>query len=107
LLCFAPPLAIDKATDEWNSFDIYVSFLQIYNETVIDLIPDESKRDFRRGGRDSEPRAKPTLTIREDSSRGIFVEGLVEWKVSSVDEVCPLPPLFSFSHSCPSLSLLR
>lgn len=55
-------------------FAIKVSYLQVYNETIQDLLtPDKSN-----------------LMIREDKKRGVFVEGLSEWTVRSIEEVFEL-----------------
>ena len=48
-----------------------MSYLQIYNEIITDLLSKE----------------KQSLMIREDKKRGIFVEGLTEWPVSSSDQI--------------------
>ena len=47
------------------------SYLQIYNETICDLLKPERKN----------------LTIREDKKRGVFVESLSEWVVRSPAEI--------------------
>lgn len=54
-----------------NSGDlkIYLSFLQIYNEKIYDLLQDT---DF-----------KSPLQIRQDKENGIYVEGLSEYQVSN------------------------
>ena len=48
---------------------MYCSFVQIYNEKLFDLLRD--------------PKQKNPLTIREDKSQGIFVEGLSEFVVKN------------------------
>ena len=53
---------------------VKVSYLQVYNENVTDLLGSEQNN----------------LTIREDKRRGFFVEDLSEWSVSSVDEISAL-----------------
>eukprot|EP00658_Telonema_sp_P-2_P021573 TRINITY_DN18595_c0_g1_i1.p1 TRINITY_DN18595_c0_g1~~TRINITY_DN18595_c0_g1_i1.p1 ORF type:complete len:824 (-),score=312.43 TRINITY_DN18595_c0_g1_i1:452-2923(-) len=53
---------------------VRVSYLQIYKEVISDLLRPELGN----------------LAIREDKKKGIFVEGLSEWVVRSVDEVADL-----------------
>ena len=52
-------------------FLVRASYLQIYNETISDLLRPE----------------RTNLAIREDARRGVFVEGLSEWVVRSPQEV--------------------
>nr|CCA15231.1 kinesinlike protein putative [Albugo laibachii Nc14] len=52
-------------------FLVRASYLQIYNETISDLLKPE----------------RNNLTIREDKKRGVFVEGLSEWVVRSPEEI--------------------
>ena len=44
---------------------VRASYIQIYNEVISDLLRQE----------------KNNLQIREDSKRGVFVEGVSEWAV--------------------------
>jgi hypothetical protein len=53
------------------TFMIRASYLQIYNETISDLL----KTD------------RTSLQIRENRRRGVFVEGLSEWAVRSPAEI--------------------
>lgn len=55
---------------------VRASYLQIYNETISDLLKTE----------------RTSLLIREDpkSKRGVFVEGLSEWAVRSPNEIYSL-----------------
>ncbi len=57
-------------------FMVRASYLQIYNETISDLLKTE----------------RSSLTIREDpkNKKGIFVEGLSEWAVRSPAEIYSL-----------------
>ena len=57
-----------------NSFIVKISYLQIYNETIQDLLTYD----------------KANLMIREDRKKGVFVEGLSEWIVQSSEEVLNL-----------------
>lgn len=51
------------------SVSVYVSFVQIYNEKIYDLLQD--------------PKQKKPLNIREDRMQGIYVEGLSEFIVQN------------------------
>jgi len=53
---------------------VRVSYLQIYNENVYDLLCKE----------------KASLTIREDKRRGVYVEHLSEWAVRQPSEIYAL-----------------
>lgn len=53
---------------------VRVSYLQIYNEIISDLLKVE----------------RTSLQIREDKKKGVFVEGLSEWAVRSPNEVYAL-----------------
>jgi hypothetical protein len=55
---------------------VLCSFLQIYNERVFDLLQDSNL-------------ARP-LNVREDSTTGIFVEGLAEYVVQNIRDVMSL-----------------
>lgn len=55
---------------------VRASYLQIYNETISDLL---KAGDGRAG-----------LQIREDRRKGVFVEGLSEWAVRSPHEIYAL-----------------
>jgi Cdc6-like AAA superfamily ATPase len=54
-----------------TKFLIRASYLQIYNETISDLLKP----------------ARSNLNIREDKRRGVYVEGLSEWVVRSPEEI--------------------
>jgi kinesin family member C2/C3 len=58
---------------EW-SYDFQVSMLEIYNETVQDLLDDEGS-------------GKGGLEIRQAPGGGVFVQDLTQVSVSSLDEV--------------------
>lgn len=58
---------------------VTMSFLQIYNNTLQDLLVESSPP----GGSDAGPQ---NLALREDPRRGFYVEGLNEFAVSSFDE---------------------
>lgn len=56
------------------SYSCKCSFYEIFNEKVFDLV-DESNRDNPMG-----------LTVREDTRKGVYVEGLMEEKVGPGEE---------------------
>lgn len=60
-----------------NVFAMRVSYLQVYNETIQDLLRPE----------------KTNLAVREDKKRGVFVEGLSEWNVRGSEDL-----LGEYSH---------
>ena len=53
---------------------VRASYLQIYNEIISDLLKVE----------------RTSLSIREDRTKGVFVEGLSEWAVRSPNEIYSL-----------------
>jgi kinesin family protein 3/17 len=74
---------IEKSTDAKSKFLVRVSFLQIYNEKIMDLIQPNFKREF--------PGDKVEyLKIREAVSGGVYVERLSEHIVRSPSEVLSL-----------------
>jgi kinesin family protein 3/17 len=54
-----------------TKFMIRVSYLQIYNESISDLLKSD----------------RVSLQIREDKRKGVFVEGLSEWAVRTPAEI--------------------
>ncbi|CAG8612670.1 3497_t:CDS:2, partial [Ambispora leptoticha] len=67
--------AINSTQYRTRKFAIKVSFIEIYNEDLIDLL----------GERDGDER--PQITIREDNKGNILWSGLQEFRVNSVEEV--------------------
>lgn len=61
-------------TPQQVSYSCKCSFYEIFNEKVFDLV-DESNRDNPMG-----------LTVREDTRKGVYVEGLMEEDVSEREE---------------------
>lgn len=57
-----------------NKFIIRATYLQIYNESISDLLKPEKKN----------------LSIREDKKRGLYVESLSEWAVRSPNDIYAL-----------------
>lgn len=65
---------IESCPAQQTTFMVRASYLQIYNEVISDLLRTERKN----------------LQIREDTTRGVFVEGLSEWAVRSPHEIFSL-----------------
>ena len=65
---------IQMQSNKNTTFMVRVSYLQIYNEIISDLLKVE----------------RTSLQIREDKKKGVFVEGLSEWAVRSPNEVYAL-----------------
>ena len=59
-------------------YEIYVSFLELYNEELIDLLNPQARLSARRG---------TALTIREDAQGGIYWSGVKEEPVSTPEEL--------------------
>lgn len=74
------PRALDKLFNSLDSnrdgYTLYTSLIQIYNEQLYDLLQDDE--------------AKRPLRIREGKQSGIFVEGLTEYVVDSVEDAIAL-----------------
>ena len=62
---------IQNVSNSKTTFMVRVSYLQIYNEVVSDLLRTD----------------RSNLHIREDKKKGVFVEGLSEWPVRSPHEI--------------------
>ncbi|RGB31584.1 P-loop containing nucleoside triphosphate hydrolase protein, partial [Rhizophagus diaphanus] len=60
-------------------FEVYVSFLELYNEDLIDLLNPQSRENNKKGKND--------LIIREDTNGQIYWAGVKEVKVSDPDEL--------------------
>jgi len=65
---------IENVSNARTTFMVRVSYLQIYNEVVSDLLRTD----------------RTNLHIREDKKKGVFVEGLSEWAVRSPHEIYAL-----------------
>ena len=66
-----------------ESFELYVSFLELYNEEIIDLLNASSQDRLDRSKR-------PVLTIREDTSGGICITGIKEERANGVGDILEL-----------------
>ncbi|CAB4439509.1 unnamed protein product [Rhizophagus irregularis] len=60
-------------------FEVYVSFLKLYNEDLIDLLDPQSRENNKKG--------KSDLMIREDANGQIYWVGVKEVQVSDPDEL--------------------
>ena len=99
-------LDIDHHTDGFNSYTVGISYLQIYNECISDLLveqpPQQTSHSFphstpfssfsTNSEREKEKQRerkmrKDSLPLREDAIHGVFVEGLTEWPVTTQDQV--------------------
>ena len=63
---------ISSNTDPNVSYDVKVSFLEMYNEKLQDLL---------------DPKTKKTINIRESTKKGVYVENAVEEAVTSYAEI--------------------
>jgi len=61
---------IENVSNSKTTFMVRVSYLQIYNEQISDLLRTD----------------RSNLHIREDKKKGVFVEGLSEWPVRSPND---------------------
>ena len=63
-----------KNIDEISDFSVKISYLQIYNESIDDLLKENNKN----------------LNIREDNKKGLYVENLSEWIVKKPKDLYEL-----------------
>ena len=63
-----------KNIDEISDFSVKISYLQIYNESIDDLLKPNNKN----------------LNIREDNKKGLYVENLSEWIVKKPKDLYEL-----------------
>ena len=66
---------ISSNTDSEKSYQVTVSMLEIYNERVQDLLINPTKRP------------KEGLKIRENSTQGVYVEGVTKAAVNSFRDI--------------------
>src|SRR6266498_2732362 len=109
VIAFIPgiiPRAIHKLFDDLNQrktnnpsyeFEMFVSFLELYNEDLIDLLKPQSRESNKKG--------KSDLMIREDSNGQIYWAGVKEVAVSSPDEL--LGYVFIWKRKKKSIRLFR
>ncbi|GBC24957.2 uncharacterized protein OCT59_009458 [Rhizophagus irregularis] len=68
-----------KEQNPFYEFEVYVSFLELYNEDLIDLLNPQSRENNKKGKND--------LMIREDANGQIYLSGVKEVQVSNPDEL--------------------
>lgn len=83
---------LTEITDK--NFDVFCSFIQIYNEKIYDLLDvslmseQKVQKDFRVAGKNDFTTVNPinqrALPIREDKTRGIYIDGLTQNKVENL-----------------------
>lgn len=59
-------------------FELYASFLEIYNEEVIDLLSPTSVKTTS---------SRSILTVREDANGCIYIAGITEEKINSYEHL--------------------
>ncbi|PKY45979.1 kinesin-domain-containing protein, partial [Rhizophagus irregularis] len=69
-----------KEKNPFYEFDVYVSFLELYNEDLIDLLNPQSRENNKKGKCD-------LIMIREDTNGQIYWTGVKEVQVSDPDEL--------------------
>ncbi len=72
--------------DENIEFTFKVSYVEIYLEKIRDLL--------------DENRVKVNLTVREDKIKGIYIAGVTEEYVTSVDELLNIMAMGEFLLCC-------
>ncbi|KAK9869346.1 hypothetical protein WA026_003103 [Henosepilachna vigintioctopunctata] len=60
--------------DESNYYAVFVSYIEIYNNTVFDLLDDSNGKN------------KQAKILREDSQKNMYVNGVIEVEVKSAEE---------------------
>jgi len=75
----------EQGTDDYSRiYSIRVSYMEIYNEEVRDLLQSSSINHHNNN------RHRAALSIREDPSRGVFVDGLTEVEVTDINSILDL-----------------
>ncbi|KAK2953474.1 putative Dual specificity protein phosphatase CDC14A [Blattamonas nauphoetae] len=85
---------IQQRTRENNWYELDISYLEIYKETIYDLLAvanhDQPSPRLPSSGLQTPRHSSqnlPLLPIREDSQGNVYVEGLSEWRIKSLDDV--------------------
>ena len=74
------------AADPKHSYAVRVSFLEIYNEEVRDLlVASDGKSGGSGGAGNGNGQKQATLAVREDPKMGVFVENLTSHRVYNLD----------------------
>jgi kinesin family protein 23 len=69
--------------DEDNAYAVFVSFIEIYNNYIYDLLEETEPDDLH-------PKPPQSKTLREDANHRMFVSGINEIEVKSTDEAYEL-----------------
>lgn len=72
---------LNKSPSTGPKLQLYMSYLEIYNEQIYDLLPDKTKQAPRRPCD-----GPPTLKLRESRRGRIFVRGLARHPISNVQQ---------------------
>ena len=84
-------------------FEIYTSFLEIYNEEIIDLLAPTESNNFGPSG--TKKKKHTTFSIREDAKGEIYLTGIREEKIVSGDEIFALLQKGSLSRTTKSTEM--
>jgi hypothetical protein len=82
-------------------FEIYTSFLEIYNEDIVDLLAPLEGHDTRSGA----SKRKSGFSIREDAKGDIYLTGIREEKIVCGDEIFALLQKGSLSRTTKSTEM--
>ncbi|XP_020781141.2 kinesin-like protein KIF23 isoform X2 [Boleophthalmus pectinirostris] len=67
------------AVDEDSSYGVFVSYIEIYNNYIYDLLEDSSEDPIK-------PKPPQSKLLREDFNHNMYVSGCVEMEVKSAEE---------------------
>lgn len=74
---------LNKDSCPGPQLQLYMSYLEIYNETIYDLLPDKTKKEAIKRYPGDGP---PALKLRESRRGRIFVRGLAKHPINNVQE---------------------
>ena len=74
---------LNKQSCPGPQLQLYMSYLEIYNENIYDLLPDKTKKEAVKRYPGDGP---PALKLRESRRGGIFVRGLAKHPINNVQE---------------------
>lgn len=86
-------------------FEIYTSFLEIYNEEIIDLLAPMEENRSNSNTATSKKKKHATFSIREDAKGEIYLTGLREEKIVSGEEIFALLQKGSLSRTTKSTEM--
>lgn len=70
--------------DEDNNYAVFISFVEIYNNSIFDLLEKESFDKF------NHPKQPTSKILREDPKRHMFVYEAIEYEIKSTEEASAL-----------------